>query len=73
MLDIYVNITLEVMILDCGVLRTRPHLRINHECDWPLIILENCDWFLENTAQYLWGVSLNLKYKLYFLHKNSER
>ena len=47
MLDLYVNIcdkTLEVIILDSDMLCARLHLRINYECDFPLIVFVNCDW-----------------------------
>ena len=53
-LDLYVTIcdkTLEVMILDRDVLRTRSHLQSNQECDHPLILFVNFDCLLENTAQ----------------------
>ena len=56
MLDLYVNIcdkTLEVIILDSDVLCVRLHLRINYECDFPLIVFVNCDWIskiLHNTV-----------------------
>ena len=76
MFDFYVTIrkeTPEVMILDHDVLRTRSYLWRNLECDRPLILFVNCDWIFGNTAQYHWGFTLKLEYKVNFLHKTHKR
>ena len=76
MLNIYVTIckeTLEVVIIDSNLLGKRSHLRSNHNFDHPLIVFVNCNWFLENTAQHLWIISLKFKYKLGILYKTQKR
>ena len=75
MFDLYfaiLNKTLEVMILDCNVLRERLHLRIKHEFDQPLIIFVNCDWIFEMIAKYHRCVSLKFDYKLNVRHKTQK-
>ena len=56
------------MILDRSVLCRRLDFWRKCECNFPLIVLVNSEFLLENTAQYHWGVSLKLEYKLNFPH-----
>ena len=76
MFDLYITIcnkTLEVIILDCDVLRTRSYSWRNHECDRPLIVFVNCDYIFFYTTQYRRGVFLKLEYTLNFLHNTYKR
>ena len=74
MLYLYVTInyeTLEVMILDSNVLRTRLRLWVSREHDHSLIVFVNRYghyWFFENTTQYRRIFYLKFECKLNFLH-----
>ena len=73
MLDFYNSIfhkALEVVVLDCNVLRARSPLRGDRECDRTLIVFMHSERISNRTGFYLGGVIFKFDHEGDFLHKS---